>query len=153
MASQVYNSFKDLLTNATFDWVNDSIRVALLMTDTTADTDNAGIDVVSNIGTLDEFDGVGYPSGFGGGRLVLAALAKSDPVVRGLSDLDADNLSGLSFRDGLRQVAGILVYKHISSDALSPVIGWIDDGGFPVDGSALPGITWNAAGLFIVGGP
>jgi len=153
MASQVYNSFKDLLSNATFDWINDSIRVALLMTDTTADTDNDGIDVVSDIVNFDEFDGTGYSSGFGGGRIALAGLTKSDPDISDLSNLIADNLSGLSLGDGTRQIAGMLIYKHITSDAVSPVVCWIDDGGFPVDGSALPGVTWNVAGILTVGGP
>lgn len=152
MASQIYNAYKEQLGQGGVDWrqAGDDIRIALLMTNTTAGTENDAIKFVSQFTTLDEFDGTGYTPGFGN-RILLANRAVSNPDPNDRADLTADNITGLTLGDGTRQIAGMLIYKNFTSDAASHVIAWIDDGGFPVDGSNLSGVTWAAGGIIQIG--
>lgn len=119
MASHVFNSFKVAVLEA---WLAAaaSPRVALLMSNTTADTENDGIDFVGDITTLDEFDGANY---------VRKTLASGTVAVD-----DANDRAGLDFADitwtalgaGTRSIVGILVYDHITNDAASPVGWWLE---------------------------
>ena len=60
MASVVYNQFKQYIANGTIDLDTDNIWAALVMTNTTVDTENDGIEHIGDFTTLDECDGSGY---------------------------------------------------------------------------------------------
>lgn len=142
MASFAHTNFKRGLLEGEFDLnATDDIRVALLMTNTTGDTEE-DVTTISGITTLDEFDGSGYT------RQALAseAVVADNPNDRG--EFDATDATFSSIGAGTRQIAGALVYKHVTNDTDSVPMAWIDDGGFPItaNGGDLV-IQWNAEGI------
>lgn len=140
MASQVYNSVKGEFLEGNIDLVNDDIRVKLLMTNTTADSENDGITNLSDFTTLDEQDGTNYA--------VKALSGKAVAIDTGndRAEFDADDVTWTSLGAGTRDVAGILVYKHVDgTDANDIAIAWVEKSGQP-DGSNFT-INWDAEGI------
>lgn len=122
MADLVYhNALRAILAGEIdLDAGGDDIRVALLMTNTTADSD-ATAEVISDIGTLDECDDSSYA------RQALAneAVNQDDPNTRG--EFDADDVDfGTMTGDASRQVQGFLLFKFVSDDDDSIPILWKD---------------------------
>lgn len=97
------------------------VRAALLMTNTTADTENTGLTYVSDITTLDECDDTGYA------RIALTSEANNVDVGNVRVELDAADLtfSGLS-GNATRDAQGLLLYRHVTNDTDSPVIAFLD---------------------------
>lgn len=139
MASHFYNKAKQLLANGGIDLDTDDIRVALCMTNTTADTDNDGDTYVSDLTTLDEFDGANYV------RKALANEAVNLDDVNDRAEFDADDVTWTALGVGTRNVAGALIYKHVTNDTDSPLIAWIEFSATP-DGSDFT-IQWDAEGI------
>lgn len=146
MASQVYNEFKRASAAAEIDLdaAGDDIRIALLMTNTTADTENAGILFVgggNGFATLDDFDGANYPA-------IRKSLAnqivnKDDGSDR--AEFDADDITYTALGVGTRAVAGALIYKFITDDDASIPIAWFQFTGNP-DGNDFT-LQWDAEGI------
>lgn len=141
--SFAYTAFKAKLLRKTapdFD-APDDIRCLLVMTNTTADTDQDA-EFVASIGTLDEMDGANYV------RKALAgeAVSQDDPNNRG--EFDASDVTWTALGAGARSVAGLVIFQFVTNDADSPVLAYVDTGGFPyvANGADLT-ITWNAEGL------
>lgn len=134
MASFVYNEFKRASAAAEIDLDADDIRVALMMTNTTVDTENDGIVNLDDFSALDEFDGANYV------RKALAneAVAKDDANDR--ADFSADNVTWTALGAGTRAIAGVLVYYHNTDDASSVPIAWIEFSATP-DGNDFT-IKW-----------
>ena len=143
MASFVYDNAKEQLLLGAFDFTNDDIRVALLMTSTTADTEK-GAATVAGFTTIDDFDGTGYTAG--GAALAGESVTEDSGNNRG--EFDATDLIFSALGAGTRSIAGALVYKFVTSFSASIPIAWIDDGGFPIvaNGGDIT-ITWNAEGI------
>lgn len=140
MASQVYNSVKAEILKGNIDLANDDIRVKLLMTNTTADTENSGITNLSDFTTLDEFDGTNYSV------KSLANLAVSVDNGNNRAEFDADDVTWSSLGAGTRDVAGILLYKHVDgTDGNDIAIAWLEQSGSP-DGSNFS-INWDTQGI------
>lgn len=141
MASFVYTPAKGDLLRGGFDFTSDDIRVAALMTNTTADTDQDE-EFVADIGTLDEMDGANYA------RKALASETVTDDTTNNRGEFDAADITWTALGAGTRQIAGLLLFKFVTNDAASPNIAWIDTGGFPI--SANGGditVQWNAEGI------
>lgn len=143
MASHLFNEFKRANAAAEINLGSAAIHVALLMTNTTADTDNDGVVNVDDITTLDEFDGGGYT------RKVLASqtITKDDTNDRAV--FDAADATWTALEAGTRSVAGALVYYHYTNDAASIPIAWIEFSVTP-DGTDFL-LRWNSAGIFYLG--
>lgn len=141
MASHMFNKFKQLSANGTIDLDTDDIRVALCMTNTTADTENDGKVYVGDLTTLDEMDGANYV------RKALANEAVNLDDANDRAEFDADDVTWSSLGAGTRSIAGALLYKHVTNDADSPLIAWVEFAA-PVtaDGSNFT-IQWNAEGI------
>lgn len=140
MATHVFNEWKQTILR---DYLatTDDIRIALLSTNTTADTENDDIEFVGNITTLDEFDGANYV------RKALANEIVNEDDTGDEAEFDADDVTWTALGAGTRSVAGILVYKHVTNDADSPVIAWLEFSAVKTpDGSDFT-IQWNAEGL------
>lgn len=119
MASLVFNIAKSGLMNGTIDLDTDDIRSALLMTNTTADTD-ADADTLSAL-TLDECDATGYA------RQALASEAVSTDDTNDRGEFDANDVSFTSLSgDATRDSQGLLIYLHVTNDADSVPICFID---------------------------
>lgn len=141
MASFVYTPAKAQILGGLIDFDTNDIRVALVMTNTTADTEQ-DIGLMNGFSVLDEMDGAAYV------RKALAneIINQDDPNNR--AEFDADNVTWTALGAGTRAVAGMIVYKHVTVDADSIPIMWIDTGGFPytANGGDLT-INWNAEGI------
>lgn len=109
MATRVFDAGKVDMLKVNAETAD--LRVALLMSNSTAGTvADTGISFVSNL-TLDEFGGSGYA------RQVLAnkSVNKDDANNRG--ELDADDVNFGVLGAGLRPVIDVLVYRHVTTDA------------------------------------
>jgi hypothetical protein len=120
---------------------NDDIRVLLVMTNTTADTEE-DVDTISAFGTLDEYDGAAYA------RQQIANQATVEDEANDRGEFDGDDVTFATLGVGTRQCQAALVYHHVTNDADSVPIAYIDQGGFPFDGNGgNVTITWNAEGI------
>lgn len=143
MAHVKYHVAKEAFLKGTIDLSTDDIRAALVMTGTTCDTENDGIATCANFTTADEFDGVGYTSG----GVALTGEAVAIDTTNDRAEFDAADVTGLSYANGTRQIAGILLIKFNTTFADSMPIAYIDSGGFPVNGASLGSIVWNQEGV------
>jgi len=143
--SIVYTNAKRALLAGELNLATNDIRVALVMTNTTADTDQDAA-LMNAITTLDEMDGAGYARQ----ALTGEAVAADDPNNRG--EFDANNLTFSAVSAGTRQVAGMVVYKHVTNDTDSIPIAYIDSGGFPftANGGDIV-VAWNVEGILQLG--
>ena len=142
MASQIYNEFKRANAAGEIDLNADDIRVALLMTNTTADTENDGMINLNDFTTLDEMDGAGYSRQ----ALVSEAVIKDDPNDRAEFDADDAVFSGMS--NGTREIAGALIYKHVDgTDANDLVIACSEFPSTVNPGGGDVTVQWNAEGI------
>lgn len=140
--SFVYTPAKAKLLKGELDFdLPQDIRVLLVMTNTTADTDQDA-EFISSITTLDEMDGANYV------RKALANEVVNQDNPNNRAEFDADNVVWIAIGAGTRQIAGIVLYRQVTNDADSPVIAWIDSGGFPItaNGGDLTA-AWNVEGI------
>src|SRR5687767_1617663 len=137
--SFVYTPAKTKLLNGALNFATQDMRIMLVMTNTTADTDQ-DVEFVSGIGTLDEMNGTNYA------RLALASEAVNEDAANNRAEFDATDAVFTNLGAGTRAVAGIVLYRHVTTDADSPLIAYIDSG-FPytANGATLT-IQWNAEG-------
>lgn len=119
MSTKIFNTCKEDILAA---WLASGIdlRVALLSSNTTADTENDGIVYVDDITTLDEFDGANYT------RKSLASEAVSKDDSNDRAALDAEDITWTALGAGTRNVVGVLVYKHVTDDTDSEVCIWLE---------------------------
>ncbi len=141
MGHNVFNNALQKILNAYLVSGAD-IRVALLMTNTTADTDKDAINFVSNIGTLDECNASGYA------RVAIVGEASNVDDTNDLAAFDGNDVSftGLG-GNASRAIQGALIFKFVTNDADSIPIAFVD---FDVDISATAtqiDVPWNAAGI------
>ena len=123
------------------DLDNDDIEVMLVMSNTTADTEEDK-EHVADFTTLDEMDGVNYA------RQNLANPAISVDTANDRALFDADDQLWNALGNGARQVQAALIYKNTGAAATDIPIAYIDVGGFPFDpGGDDVAITWHATGI------
>jgi hypothetical protein len=101
MASQIYNEGKKNFSLK--NWTTDTFKVLLLMTNTTADTENDGIAATTDFTTLDEHDGTGYAQQ----TLASPTVTKEDANDRAM--LDAADVTFATLGAGSRDIAGVLI--------------------------------------------
>jgi hypothetical protein len=117
------------------------IRVALLMTNTTADTE-ADIDLMNAFATLDECDSTGYA------RVALTSEAVNIDDTNDRAEFDAADASftGLG-GDATRAIQGAIIFKHVTNDTDSIPIAFIDfTTDIPVTATQVD-IPWDAEGI------
>jgi len=138
MASNVKNIAKSRMMSADMDLNLDDMRLLLLMTNTTADTD---IDA-DNTGTytLDEMDGTNYA------RQNLANEAVNTDDTNDRAEFD-DDISIAALGNGARQMQGALIHEHITNDAGSFPLVWVEFAATINPGGSTFQITWNAEGI------
>lgn len=142
MASVIYNEFLRANAAGEIDLNADDIRAILVMTNTTADTDNDAVVFVDDIGTLDECDDNGYS------RQALGSEAVNKDDANDRAEFDATDLSFSLDGDGTRDIQGILLYKHVTNDADSPVIAFIEPSNQPISSGATQiDVPWDAEGI------
>lgn len=137
---RTYPTAANLLQKADLDLDTADLRVALLMENTTANSEDAA--TVDGFTTLDEMDGSGYA------RKTLTGGTVTLDAVNRWSEFDADDVSFPSLGVGTRGVAGILLYEHVTDDSDSIPLAFIDGGDFPYEaiGATLT-VVWGDNGL------
>lgn len=143
MASVFYNQAKANLANGTIAFLSDTIKVALLMTNTTADTQNSGVTYVGDITTLDECDATGYSRKTLGSKAINVDNGNNRAEFDG-ADASFTGLSG----NATRSIQGALIYKHVTNDADSPVICFIDFASDVAGTATQIDVPWDAEGIF-----
>lgn len=103
-------------------------RAILVMTDTTADTDEDA-EFVSDITTLDEYDGSGYA------RVALTTEAWASDPANDRWEFTADAIVFAALGVGTRQAAGLIIYWHVTDDDDSQPEFYYNGTGFPFDGN------------------
>jgi hypothetical protein len=111
------------------------------MTNTTADTE-VDVQFVASITTLDEMDGANYA------RQAISSETVTQDLANNRAEFSGGNVVFTNLGAGARPVAGAVIYRHVTNDADSPLIQYVDSGGFPytANGATLT-ITWNAEGI------
>jgi hypothetical protein len=95
------------------------IRVALLMTNTTADTEEETA-TVSAFTTLDEHNGSNYA------RKTLASQAVAIDTTNNRIEFDFEDLTWSALGNGTRKAQGMLVLKHVTNDSDSVPIAFVE---------------------------
>lgn len=146
MANFWYDEGTRLISNAGLDLDTADIRVMLLSTNTTADTERDKT-TIAGFTTKDEFDGVGYTAN--GQAIAGRSLSVNAGAHR--TEVPATASTWTSVSAGTRPIQGALVYLWGGSIGASVPLCFVDTGGFPLTPSGADiTITWNAAGLFQV---
>ncbi len=111
MASLVYNNAMLISVKAELDLqeAGDDIRVALVMSNTTCDTEEETA-LMNAFTTLDEMDGANY------GRKTLASQAVAIDTTNDRVEFDFEDLTFTALGNGTRDVQGMLVLKHVTND-------------------------------------
>lgn len=155
--SFIYTPVFKRILDGDYDFADTALdlRVILVMSSTTAGTDEDAA-VLSDIGTLDEFDGTGYTAHSAGGTaLTSEATSLQTTGVPGVNDdddraeFDAANVTMSTIGAGTRNVQAAIVYRRVDdTTANDQPVAYIDTGGFPfaANGSDIV-ITWNAEGI------
>lgn len=102
-----------LLTGVSGIKLDGDIRLLLAMTNTTLDTENVGVEVLSDFTTLDEFDGAGYA------RLALSTATPAVAISESRNSVQltcTDHPVFATLSAGTRSVAGVLFYWNILAD-------------------------------------
>lgn len=120
--SYIYNAAKAALADKTIDFENDTINAILVYDGTNAGSVNDGIQFVNDITTLNESTDTGYSRQTLTGK---SSQTPDDTLDRGV--LDANNPVFALNGNGLgTNYVGIVLYKHVTNDADSPVLAYID---------------------------
>jgi hypothetical protein len=143
MASMLYTNALKLLMNGGLDLDTHDIRVMLLMSNTTADTDQDNITNISAIGTLDECDASGYA------RVALTGEAVTEDTTDNEAVFDANDASftGLG-GNATRAIQGALIYRHVDGTAGNDVpIMFVDfSSDIPATATQID-VPWAAEGI------
>ena len=140
MASHWFNEGKRAVLAGEIQFATDDIRAALCMLNTTADSVIDGAIHLSDL-TLDECDGAGYS------RQALANKTVTRDDTNDLAVFDADDESFGSIGASTRNVQGVLIYLHVTNDADSVPLFWLEFSTSKVpDGSDFT-VRWSASGL------
>lgn len=139
MASFTYTPSLTRMGAAGFDWVGQDIRVILVMSNTTADTEQ-DLENPGDFATLDEFDGANYV------RKAAANEAQVQDDANNRSELSFDAITWSALGNGTRALVGAIVIQHVTNDADSLNIAYIDLGTINPGGADFT-MTPNAQGL------
>lgn len=141
MANFRYQNFAHRLAQGLVNMGTADFRVALLMTNTTADTEKTA-DNPADFTTLDECNGASYA------RVDLAGVSLTRDDGNLIVYMDANDAVFPTLGAGTRQNQGALLFIFVTNDTDHVNVAWIDTGGFPFDGTGANNtVQWNALGI------
>ena len=143
--SFVYTPAKELILKGDldFDEAGHDLRMLLVMTNTTADTEQ-DTGLLSAFTTLDEYDGTGYSRA----SLASQSVVRDDPNNRAEFSATSPVSFGATVGAGTRNAQAAILYRHVGADSANIPIAFIDSGGFPLNGGGGPfQLAINAEGL------
>lgn len=145
MANFWYDEATRALANKELDLDTDDLRVVLVSTNTTADTERDKT-TVAGFTTLDEFNGANYS---------VQAISGRSISVNGTShraEVPAATSSWSAVGAGTRAIQAAIVVKWGGSLGASIPLLYFDDGGFPITASGADlSIVWDPTGMAQVG--
>ena len=112
-----YNHFLNKLLAGEIDLSAGDIRILLVMTNTTADTED-DTEFLDDFTDLDECDSSNYA------RKVLASKALNNDFANDRVAWDFADLVYTNLAPSTRRVVGAVIYRHVTDDTDSPVIGY-----------------------------
>lgn len=127
-----------MLGDVHFD--TDDIRGILVMTNTTADTEEDAA-TIDGFTTLDEHDGANYA------RPVLDSEAVNEDTANDRAEFDATDETIANLGAGTRAIQALVIYKHVSDDTDSIPLFYIDTPAFPNSNGGNYTFQWNAEGI------
>lgn len=104
------------------------VRAALVMSNTTADTE-VDAEFMNSFTTLDEYDGAAYA------RVALVSEAFAADLANDRFEFTAAAFTFAGIGVGTRQAVGLLIYLHVTNDTDSKPLMYINGTGFPFDGN------------------
>lgn len=124
MASGAYNKGATDLQNRTVDYASDTIKVMLVKSTYTFDPDHSSMTTP----TVSELDCTGYTGGFAGAdRKTLASKTITQDDTNNRSVYDAADPSAWTLGGASNNtVGGAIVYKHLTNDAGSTPLFFVD---------------------------
>lgn len=128
MADMVYTYALAKLMSGDIDLNTDDIRMAIVMTNTTADTEE-DTQLMSAFSTLDEYDGSAYA------RVALTAEAVSAVTASNRGKFTSDPVVFAGIGAGTRQGQAVIIYKHVGADSSNIPIFYKVPTGFPFTGN------------------
>ena len=131
---------QDLL-DGTSNWLTSDYRARLLMTNTTADTENNKA-TLSAYTTIDTFDGAGATNNF-----ALTTEAVNVDSGNNRVELDAADCAFGALGNGTRDIQGVLIFDFNTNDADSVPAFFIQFASNVSPGGATLTIQWNAEGI------
>lgn len=128
MANATYNRWKAAASAATedatakIDWKSDTIKAMLVTSSYTPNVD----DDFASTPAANEISVTGYTPGFAGsGRKTLGTKTATVNDTADRGELGAANITWTTLGAGAT-IAGVVIYKHNTSDADSPLICYLD---------------------------
>lgn len=141
MASLVYTYAKQKIANGTIDLDTHDIRVALVGTSTTCDTEE-DVALMNGFTTLDECDATDYA------RVALANEAVNVDTANDRGEFDADDAAFGAIGNGTNfTIQGAVIYKHVTDDTDSLPIAYIEFASTLTTNGGTVTINWNAEGI------
>ena len=138
--AHVFNEAKRMLFAGELDLNADDIRGLLVMSNTTVDTENDGILDLADFSTLDECDDDTYA------RQALTNETVTADDSNDRAEFDADDITFENTGDATRDIAGLLLYKHVDGTAANDKPIAFYDFTATLDGNDLV-LTVDAEGL------
>lgn len=143
MANKIYNHAKAEILRGAVNFTADTFKLELVMSNTTAGSE-VNVTTMGGFTTRDSCDAVGYPAG----GVALASLTVSDDAGGNRGYFDAADVTFSSLAAGTRQVAGMILYKFITSLSASLPIAYFDTPGFPFWGNGSNVVVqWSTSGI------
>lgn len=123
------------------NWETSSYRARLLMTNTTANTQNNAA-FLSSYTTLDKFNGSGATDNLAlTNKLVVLDSANNTNY------LDADDIAFGALGNGTRAIAGVLIFKFVTNDADSVPLVFVQFSSSVNPAGGQLTIQWDANGI------
>jgi len=120
------------------DWASMDVRAILCMTNTTADVEDDGKNIIDDFTTLDRCDDTGYADQ----AIANEATARDDANNR--IEHDGDNVTFANNGDASRDVAGMLLVDYVDGTNDIPLL-WLDET-ISLDGNDVD-VQWDAEGI------
>ena len=142
MANFNYTVYTEKLMNADLDLATADLRVMLLMSATTADTEKDAL-TLAGFTDYDEANGAGYA------RELLGSETVTRDDANNRTEFDAADTVFSGVSQGDTDIQAAMVYVHIDgTDANDYPAGYVDTGGFPftANGGDIT-LQWNAEGI------
>lgn len=146
MASFLYNGGLAKILSLFNSTTAAALKVRLVMTNTTVDTENDTKDTLNDFTTMDTHDGSGYVD------KTLASITIAQDDTNGGATLDAADVVWTSLGAGTRAIEGALVYhEDAAADSTRSPILFFDTSNISSNGGDVT-LSFNASGLFRITG-